>query len=29
MIFIDPGVKNFLTGYDPFNEKVITWGRET
>jgi transposase len=27
MVFIDPGVKNFWTGYDPFNEKIVTWGK--
>ena len=25
-IFIDPGVKNFITGYDP-SGKIITWGK--
>lgn len=25
MIFLDPGVKNFVVGYDP-SGKVITWG---
>jgi hypothetical protein len=26
MIFLDPGVKNFVVGYDP-SGKIITWGK--